>query len=556
MQSVHTKARAASGASSPVRRLMAAATVVAALTAASQASARQPVGAMPGATPALVETTTADHSKFKELQGPFDSGPEVTRACLRCHTEAASQIQHTTHWTWAFRHPVTGQDLGKRNVINNFCVATATNWPRCTSCHVGYGWTSDDVPPRDEAAVDCVVCHDTTGTYKKFPTGAGHPAYEPKEFPPKSGKIWRPPDLVKVAQSVGQPSRDTCGACHFFGGGGNGVKHGDLDSSLFKPTKALDVHMGVDGLNFTCQTCHTTGSHEVTGSRYTTKAVDRVGVDVPGRTDNTRATCESCHGQTPHRAEHAKLDDHTDKVACPTCHVPEFARGGVKTKMWWDWSTAGKKNDQGKPYVVQEDGYAVYDSKKGDFVWKADVVPEYRWFDGEMRYTLFGEPIDPSGIVRINGFGGAYDDPDARIWPFKIMRGRQPYDTANDILAVPHLFGSDDGAFWKTYDWPRAIEIGMEARGATFSGAYDFVETEYAWPITHMIAPKAQALRCNQCHRLDGRLAELTGFYMPGRDSYAWLSVAGWWAAGLTLAGVVLHALLRIIGVGRVGRKG
>jgi len=37
-------------------------------------------------------TTTADHSKFKELQREFKTGPELTRACLSCHTEAAGQI--------------------------------------------------------------------------------------------------------------------------------------------------------------------------------------------------------------------------------------------------------------------------------------------------------------------------------------------------------------------------------------------------------------------------------------------------------------------------------
>lgn len=34
-------------------------------------------------------TTTADHTKFKELQREFASGPDVTKACLSCHTEAA-----------------------------------------------------------------------------------------------------------------------------------------------------------------------------------------------------------------------------------------------------------------------------------------------------------------------------------------------------------------------------------------------------------------------------------------------------------------------------------
>jgi len=49
--------------------------------------------------PANALASTADHSKFKELQGPFGSGPEVTKACLACHTEAARQIHKTKHWT-------------------------------------------------------------------------------------------------------------------------------------------------------------------------------------------------------------------------------------------------------------------------------------------------------------------------------------------------------------------------------------------------------------------------------------------------------------------------
>lgn len=513
-----------------------------------------------GVTPAAAGTTadgasetTADHSKFKILRGPFASGPEVTAACLHCHTEAAHQIQQTTHWTWAFRHPTTGQELGKRNVVNSFCVATATNWPRCTSCHVGYGWTDDTT--FDFAAqqnVDCLVCHDTTGEYRKFPAGAGHPVYQPTEFPAGSGKVWQPPDLARIAQNVGPTSRQTCGACHFYGGGGDAVKHGDLDSTMAAPTRALDVHMAPDGLNFQCSTCHTTGSHQVTGSRYVTKAVDRLGIDVPGHTDDTRATCESCHGLTPHGQ--AKIDHHTDVVACPTCHVPEYARGGVKTKMWWDWSTAGRLNDQGKPFVRKDaDGITLYDSQKGDFTWEADVRPEYRWFNGEIRYTLLNDTIDPTGVVPINTLGGSAGDPDSRIWPFKIMRGKQPYDAGHRIFAVPHLFGKDEAAFWGAgkFDWDKAIAAGMLGRDITYSGDYGFVGTEYAWPITHMVAPKEQALECESCHATDGRLAGLGGFYMPGAGHHGWLGTLGWSLAGLTLAASLVHALLRLRGARR-----
>ena len=498
--------------------------------------------------PPATKPSTADHSKFEELQLPFASGPEVTAACLNCHTEASKQLHKTTHWTWAFDNPLTGQELGKKNVINNFCVATATNWPRCTSCHIGYGWKNDEFNFASEKNVDCLVCHDTTGTYKKYPAGAGHPVYEPKKFPPKKGKLFEPPDLNKVAQSVGNPSRKNCGACHFFGGGGDAVKHGDLDSSLFSPKRELDVHMGTDGLNFSCQTCHTTGSHEVAGSRYMTQAVDKEGVDIPGRGDQSRATCESCHGTRPHpETANVKLNDHTDKVACQTCHIPEFARGGKRTKTWWDWSKAGAKGPNGKKIEKDGEGYVTHHVKKGEFRWEANVTPTYRWFDGEIKYTLLGEKIDPGGVVPINGVKGDYNDPDSRIWPFKVMRGKQPYDSVQNILAVPHLFGKDDTAFWKNFDWKKALTTGLQARNQEFSGEYGFVETEFFWPITHMVAPKEEAIGCDGCHARDGRLAGVNGFYMPGRDRFDWLDTIGWLIAGLALLGVLGHGLLRIV---------
>ena len=61
----------------------------------SKAAAKAPAAAK---TPAEKSKSTADHSKFKELDKNFKTGPEVTKACLECHTEAAEQVQHTKHW--------------------------------------------------------------------------------------------------------------------------------------------------------------------------------------------------------------------------------------------------------------------------------------------------------------------------------------------------------------------------------------------------------------------------------------------------------------------------
>ncbi|MBI3186500.1 MAG: tetrathionate reductase family octaheme c-type cytochrome, partial [Gammaproteobacteria bacterium] len=298
-------------------------------------------------------TSTADHSKFKELEQPFASGPEVTKACLTCHTEAAKQVHLTKHWTWEFLNPENGQRLGKKNVLNNFCISISQNYASCTSCHVGYGWQDKNFDFTSEVNVDCLVCHDTTGNYSKPPGLAGHPVYKKMELPAGSGKFLNPVDLNKIAQKVGKTSRDTCGGCHFRGGGGDGVKHGDMDSSLASPDKELDVHMDVTGLDFSCGTCHKTSSHDVAGSRYTPTAMDKGGYHIPGKPDQGNpATCQACHGNTPHKVKAmevenhgARLNEHTAKLACQTCHIPAIARGGVATKLSWDWSTAGKMGE-------------------------------------------------------------------------------------------------------------------------------------------------------------------------------------------------------------------
>ena len=47
--------------------------------------------------------------------------------------------------------------------------------------------------------------------------------------------------------------------------------------------------------------------------------------------------------------------------------------------MSWDWSTAGKMDDKGKPIVKKDDKkHVIYDSRKGDFVLEENVVPEYQ----------------------------------------------------------------------------------------------------------------------------------------------------------------------------------
>ena len=502
--------------------------------------------------------STADHAKFRELQRPFGSGPEVTKACLYCHTEAAKQIHKTKHWTWEFLNPEQKQMLGKKHIVNNFCISAPANFAYCTSCHVGYGWKDDKFDFTSEANVDCLACHDTTGKYKKPAGFAGNPVTKDTEFPPGSGKILKGVDLTKVAQKVGKTSRDTCGGCHFHGGGGDGVKHGDLDSSLEAPEKPLDVHMDATGPNFTCATCHMGRSHDVAGSRYAPTAKAKGGALMRGKDDGRNpASCQSCHGDRPHAKAEDKLNDHARKVACQTCHIPAYARGGVATKMTWDWSTAGKMGPDGKPMTRKDaKGHVTYDSRKGDFTLAENVVPEYAWFNGQVKYTLVGDPVDKgAGVTPINRFLGGPDDGRSMIWPVKVFRGAQPYDPVTKSLVTPHTAGQDDAAFWKTFDWGKAIAAGMASVNKPFSGQIDFVKTEMSWPITHMVAPKEKALDCKDCHRDGGRLAAVKGVYLPGRDRNTLLDTAGFGLAGLTLLGVLGHGAVRVVMRGKGAKQ-
>ena len=422
-----------------------------------------------------------DHANL--MEGPFETGPEVTQACLECHEDAADQVVHTAHWLWE-SEPVLieGRDepisIGKKNQINNFCIGVQGNWSSCTSCHTGYGWEDADFDFSDEENVDCLVCHDTSGGYVKGTAGN-----------PVEGV-----DLLAAAQSVGIPTRENCGSCHFKGGGGNAVKHGDLDESLYFPDETLEVHMGAHG--FLCTDCHQTTEHDIKGRSIT------VSLD-----DANQVYCTDCHEEDLH--EDARINSHTDAVACQTCHVPA---GALKepTKMYWDWSAAGRDD-------IEEDPHS-YLKIKGSFVYEKDFTPAYAWYNGTADRYLLGDLIDPAQVTSLNTPKGSIDDPAARIFPFKIHEANQIYDTGYNYLLQPKTAG--EGGYWTEFDWNLAAELGSEAAGMEYSGNYGFTETIMYWPLTHMVQPGERALQCQECHGEDGRM-DWAALGYPGDPMYS-----------------------------------
>ncbi len=474
-----------------------------------------------------------DHSLFEILNQDFNSPHDVTEACLSCHNLTAQDIMRSSHWTWDRDYILEDGSvikLGKKNLLNNFCIGLPSNESRCTSCHIGYGWQDNTFDFTDSRNIDCIICHDRTGTYKKFPTGAGYPVQSEKKL---NGETYNPPDYRTIAWNVGNPGRDNCGACHFSGGGGNNVKHGDIANQLRNATKEIDVHMAVDGANVSCIDCHNTERHQISGNLYSINADDK-----------EKISCEKCHTSQPHQ-DHT-LNRHVERVACQTCHIPEYAKNSP-TKSYWDWSTAGEFNKDGS-FKVKHDslGNIIYHTQKGSFQWSIDAEPEYHWFNGTIGHYLLGGKIDPGTEVQLNTLVGDYQDKNSRIIPVKIHRGKQIYDSVNNILIQPHLFGKDSAAFWTGYDWDKAAEAGMKSVNLPYSGEYAFVNTEMYWPINHMVAPADQALDCASCHSRDGRLVNLGGFYLSGRDRSKLVDRLGFIIILLSFSGVSVHAFFRM----------
>lgn len=475
---------------------------------------------------------SVDHSKFEILQQNFESPQAVTEACISCHTERHKEIMASAHWNWERVSYVEGRGViasGKRNVINNFCIGAQTNEQSCAKCHIGFGMTSDRFDFNNARNVDCMVCHDNSEEYRKGVSMAGYPD--------------RSVNLSKVAQSVGPATRNNCGSCHFNGGGGNNVKHGDLEQALLSTSRDVDVHMAANGMNMECTACHGAENHHILGKLYSVSSGN-----------SERATCEQCHTNTPHFDP--ILNRHNVKVACQTCHIPEYAKVNA-TKMEWKWSEAGKIKD-GMPYETDDEmGNHNYMSIKGSFKWAKNVKPDYIWFNGTADHYILGDTISSVPVV-INPLYGSHDDGESKIIPVKIHKGDQIFDKVNRMLIQPKLYGAEkgDSAYWQDLDWQKAAAAGMKQVGLPYSGEYGFVETVMYWPVNHMVAPKDQAVSCAECHSRsqDGRLAQLAGFYMPGRDynkPLEWFGMIAFW---VSLAAVSLHALARII-FGRRKRK-
>lgn len=427
-----------------------------------------------------------DHTEF--LKGPFKSGPEVTRVCIECHEKQAADFMKTSHWKWkGTPNHVKGmekskKEYGKANMINAFCTSIQGGkdglvHESCGKCHAGYGWTRTNYDFTKKENVDCLVCHALKGNYQRASEAC---IVDTKAM--DKGTM----DLDLAAKSVGLPTRRNCGYCHFFGGGGDAVKHAGLDSTMEKPDKKQDVHMGTKasgGQDMACQACHVTKEHKIGGASSTMAHYD------------SRVNCEQCHtgARAPHqKARNGKiLNRHLTTVACQTCHIPVFAKGQA-TKMSWKWSDVGKEIKAEEQFDKE-----TFAKKKGSFVWGMTVKPTYAWSNGMIERYMIGDKIkDPGKPVYMSRPAGDIKDKTAKIFPYKLYTGDQPMDVKFKYLSIFQQYKS----LWADYNWDKALKAGAEGSGLPYSGKYQFVNTVTYIAAEHEVSPKEEALQCGECH--------------------------------------------------------
>jgi len=457
------------------------------------------------------QSPTGDYTPVGLHKGYFSENPYTGgESCMGCHGEIGDAVLMTGHWNWeGVATNIEGFEdgyHGKNDILNNFCVAVPSNEGRCTQCHIGVGYADDTFDFGNRNNIDCLACHDQTGTYKKEPKTAGAPDPEKVDLNAVAGS---------VAENGGVPTRQACLFCHASAGGGDNVKHGDLSSDLIATTVEYDVHMGTDSVpKYACTNCHNIKrgdngkplDHGIGGMPY--HSVD----------EGSLKTCTDCHGSTANihagkSVEGIVTSEFHQALACQVCHIPAIARK-LPTKTEWYWATAGDQDAE-----IEDDpvtGKPLYDPMKGSFAWGLNVRPTLLYFDGKWEKALIGandtfpgaSPENPAVLAKPTA---DYNTPGAMIYPFKRMIGNQPADAANNKVLVPHLFGSKGGPnpYWGTWDWNLALQDGAAYTGEPYSGEYFFIDTVMYLSVNHEVAPAEMAYGyggdCLDCHA-DGQI--------------------------------------------------
>ena len=419
------------------------------------------------------------------------TGPET---CVACHQTEAEDAFHSVHYQWTGPTPnvpnINGTAGKGEDGFNTYCGTTlSSRGVTCRSCHVSYGGTPSSTLSTEELNnIDCLMCHQdeykrkAAGPYEMVAftdyLGAQHSWQLPIEDGNRSFQY--APDeanmaitALEAARTVHLPTRASCLRCHAYAAGSDCGKRGDLGSVTVDPPVSVDIHMSSSGGDLACRDCHEYENHLFKGR----------GLDLRPNDREEFLECTDCHASRPHGS--SRLDDHAGHVACQSCHIPTYAKGGLTTEVTRDWDNpvwaAGLLGGQG--------GYKPEETRGND------IVPAYQWYDGTSQVYALGQipPLGPGGAYELGLPNGNVTSHQAKIHPMKEHWSNSAMHDATGQL-IPH----GTFTYFVTGDFSQAVADGMAWAG--LGGSWTMVDVHTYQTINHGVEHHDGALSCGDCH--------------------------------------------------------
>jgi hypothetical protein len=284
------------------------------------------------------------------------------------------------------------------------------------------------------------------------------------------------------------PTTTTCLSCHAKAGGGDWTKRGDIGLNSASATAAQDIHLASaanGGAGLSCTSCHTPTNHEIPGR----------GIDLRPSEGGSVKECVECHvgmdnGGHAASGRRSEPDRHVKRVACKSCHIPAFGKGGA-TELWRNWQAphwnAALCNGQG--------AWAGEEHKV------ANVTPDHVWFNGTSYVYALGQTlskVDPiSGYDMLADANGNVNDPlGTKLVPIKRHQSNMAYitDGAHKDKVIPY------DVVWQfmTGKWQEAAIRGRDFNGLSGTIGWKWLEAEMG--INHGVSPAANVAACSSCH--------------------------------------------------------
>ncbi len=443
------------------------------------------------------------------ITGTFNTPAEVTAKCLECHAAEGFAAVNSLHGMKLTAAPaVTNmtRDSQKLSEINTFCSYPNPDMAgaACLGCHPTLGKTQNLVA----ADLDCLRCHNDA--YKRAFPGDPDPAnWDNIVDWQGTAKTYVPADkdangdfyvafnwdampgltALDLIKGVHRPTTSTCLSCHAKAGGGDWTKRGDIGLNTVDPTSAQDVHLASaanGGAGLSCSSCHVASSHAIPGR----------GIDLRPSEGGSVKACIDCHagmdsGGHAASGRRAEPDRHTPRVACQSCHIPAFAKGGA-TEMWRDWTT---------PHWNQAlcSGQGAWAGEEHKV---ANVAPDHVFFDGTSRIYALGETlswVDPiSGYDTVADANGDINDALGVSKMVPIKRHQSNMAVMSSGADAGKVIPFDVVWQFKTGLSDEAAERGKAYAG--FSGSHEWKWLEAEMAINHGVSPAADVAACTSCH--------------------------------------------------------